>query len=127
MLPKGKVHVAFAWIRESETEMANIDRNNTPTQENDIRRPVGTYDNVIVFIEKFPLRIVLVFAGLGLILNLAFARDGMSGDAAIAATLGYIVGFCIVFWELACGKITRRIKDLLIRAVMIAEKNSEVL
>jgi len=107
---------------------------NTPAfQEHDnapedgIRRPVGTYDNVIVFIERFPLRIVVFFVGIGLIMHLAVASNDMSGDALFGAMLGYIVGFILVFAELVLGKLTRFIKDMLIRIVMTAEKNSEVL
>lgn len=107
-----------------DTPVASEQGNST---DDTVRRPVGTYDNVIIFIERFPLRIVIFFAGLGLILTLAASCDNLSGDALFAGMLGYLVGFVLVFAELLTGKLTRLIKDMLIRIVMRAEKNAEVL
>lgn len=106
----------------TDTNMTQFDENG-----NEVRRPTGTYDNLIVFIEKFPLRLVICFAGLCMLLNLAIARDGMSGDALWGATLGYIFGFFVVLGEAVFGKVTRLIKDILLRIVISAEKNAEVL
>lgn len=91
---------------------------------NDIQRPMEGYDTLIRFIDRFPLRLIIVFVGISLLLQLAGAREEMEGDAMMNATLGYIVGFFLVLAEAATGTVTRIIKDLLIRLVMIAERNS---
>lgn len=106
--------------------MADINAydNNGATNGNDIRRPKEVYDDIIRFIEAFPLRLVVALVGLSLLMQLAHARDSMTGMDILYATLGYIVGFFVLLGEIACGKVTRLIKDLLIRAVMMAEQNA---
>lgn len=92
-----------------------------------IQRPAGRYDNVILFIERFPLRLVIVMAGLGLLWQLAVYRDTLTSDALMNATLGYIVGFFVVAAEAVTGFLTHIIKGLLLGIVMRAEENSKVL
>lgn len=92
-----------------------------------IQRPAGTYDNVILFIERFPLRLVIVLAGFGLLWQLALYRDTLTSDALMSATLGYIVGFFVVVAEAVTGFLTNLIKGLLLGIVMRAEENSKVL
>lgn len=96
-------------------------------EKEELRRPQGEYDPLVRFILWFPLRLVIVLAGLALILRLAFARDGMTGDALWGATLGYIVGFFLVLAEAVYGKLTWLIKSLLLRAVMSAEDRAKLL
>ena len=98
--------------------------NNVPFDRNGFRRPMENYDGLIRFIERFPLRLVICFAGLSILMMLAGWRETLSGDAMMRATLGYIVGFFVVLGEAAFGKLTRLIKDLLIRLVIVAEENS---
>lgn len=115
-----------------ETEMSTLNgydnganlNNVAPIDNGGISRPMETYDGLIRFIERFPLRLVICFVGLSLLLTLAGWRDTLSGDAMMKATLAYIVGFFVVLGEAVFGKLTRLIKDLLIKAVIIAEENS---
>ena len=102
----------------------NNDLNGTAYDAGNVSRPMETYDGLIRFIERFPLRIVVCLVGLSLLMQLAGLRDGLSGEGILWATLGYIVGFFVVLGEAVYGRLTRLVKDLLIRAVMIAEENS---
>ena len=92
--------------------------------DGNVRRPMEGYDTLIRVIDRFPLRLVIVFIGLSLLLNLATFRDTLSGEGMMYATFGYIIGFVIVAAEALTGTLTRLIKDILIRIVMLAEENS---
>lgn len=100
------------------------DLNSTATGSDDIKRPMETYDGLIRFVESFPLRLVIVIIGLSFLLQLASWRNTLSGDALMDATLGYIVGFFVVLGEAVCGKLTRFIKDIILRIIIRAEENS---
>lgn len=99
----------------------------TPDGGDDIQRPSGRYDNIVLWIERFPLRIFVVLFGCSMLLRLAGSIDHMMGAQALYATLGYIVGFFVVLAELVLGKVTRLIKDILLRIVIRAERNADVL
>lgn len=93
-----------------------------------INRPMEGYDTLIRFIDRFPLRIVIVLIGFSLLLRLAAWSDTLSsGEAMMNASFAYIIGFFVTLAEAVWGRLTRLIKDLLIRAVMIAEENSSQL
>lgn len=108
----------------------DIQHSDGTTDETELKRPTGKYDNVVLIIERFPLRIVILIAWLGVCLNyyshiheLTYVIPG----APFGATFLYFLMAIAWFAELVTGWLTRHIKDFIIKRVMQAEENADVL
>lgn len=108
-------------------DINHVGGDSTGRNDEELRRPKGTYDNLIVFIEMFPLRIFVVLAGMGFLLWFIFQSENFTPEGMLLADLAYLLGFGIVVVEAITGFATRLIKDALLRIVMRAERNSEIL
>lgn len=119
-------------LTDSDSKVSEkTDNATTPIEGNtDLSRPQGRYDNVIRFIEIFPLRVVLVIAGMCITTNLrthmAELRYLIPPQPFGVTFLILILG-CATLWELGTGSLTGILKERLIKAVMKAEENASLL
>lgn len=100
------------------------------TGDAELRRPTGRYGNLILFVERFPLRLFVVIIGLSICLKYySHIRDltYVIPGAPFGATLLYLLMAAALFGEMLTGWLTRHIKDLIIRRIMRAEEDAEVL
>lgn len=107
-----------------DTRRSGMSRGNVEPDE--IRRPQGTYDRVIRFIEMFPLRLPLWIVLTNMYVGFYAQNQVLFGDRVISLLIHIPLGILFV-GEIFHGFLTGIIKGLLIQVVMRAEDKAAML
>jgi len=115
---------------DENTDIQLSETSDAEANGGDIKRPRGKYDNLILFVERFPLRLFVVIIGLSVCMNYHMHLGELTyviPGAPFGASLLYLLMGVALFGEMFTGWLTRHIKDFIIRRIMRAEENAEIL
>lgn len=87
-----------------------------------IKRGDFPFDSLVRLVGLFPLRIVIVLAGISLILKVSAWTDAQSGEAILLGIFCYIAGFVAIGVELLYGHLANLIRGALYYAISKAEE-----